>query len=479
MVMFVTTLPIVELASPAMAGDLLILIALLAAIAFVMRRRAGLVCAALTTLAGLAAYVLDQRLYLPLAILLVGVLSRPPDQPRVNRGWAEVGGAFALAGCGFVLYERGRTLSQGAPATPFGNAERLVAVDQAMRLPSEASVRHLFVVHGWLVSAFSFIYSSFFLFTVIAVCAWLLLTNLPLARLYRGARIWSAPPAGERRGWLLGAVPALAIALVVIASGNRSWLGGVAGAAICLTPLVLTRNPTVATRWLEQVWRAMVEVLQQRRAVRNAMLALSCLLGCLLIGQLVAPGFTEYWGYHVAQLIFYISVALVGESMFRRAGGLFGAPTLAFIVAAATFDVFGTTQDFYSTLVVYDKIVHFLGTATFTAVVLDILLACSARRGRTGAPGRLILLGVILGITAGIGWELYEYIGDTVFDSGRVQSRLDTGYDLLFDAFGALLMGTIASLRIWPIAWRAALPERRLAEAHSLIEAGSRDVHAD
>ena len=221
----------------------------------------------------------------------------------------------------------------------------------------------------------------------------------------------------------------------------------------------------------------MGEALRQRSAVRRAILALTGILGFLLVGQVISPGFTHYWGYHVPQVTFYLSVALIGETLCRRAGGLFGAPTLAVVVAVAAADVFGTSADLYSGNDYYDKIVHLLGTAALTAVVLDILLARAALRGSTGSPGHLVVLGVILGIAAGLAWELYEHLGDALFHSDRTLGRVDTAYDILFDVFGALLMGSIVSLRVWPIAWRTPLPERRLIDP--LLDSGSHDAHAD
>jgi hypothetical protein len=218
-----------------------------------------------------------------------------------------------------------------------------------------------------------------------------------------------------------------------------------------------------------------METFQSRRAVRLAVLALSGILAYLLVGQIVAPGFTDHWGYFPPQISFYLAAIIVGETMFRREGGLFGALTLTAVVAAVAADVFGTSDDLYATYAAYDKIVHFLGTAAFTAVMIDILVGLAAR-GRIDRPLRqLLTLGVVLGIGAGIAWEIYEFLGDNVFNSARTGGRIDTSYDILFDTLGALLMGLIAALRIWPVAWRAALPEARLVDPHAYLDTGSPD----
>lgn len=233
--------------------------------------------------------------------------------------------------------------------------------------------------------------------------------------------------------------------------------------------------PNVLVVGVAAVW----ETLARRRALRATIFSLVTLLIYLALGRVLFPGFTDYWGYHIAQLSFYITVALVGEVMYRHEGGLFGAPTLAFAVAVAYADVIGTVADYYSTIMFYDKVVHFLGSAAFTAVVLDIMLARNARKGAPEPASRLIVLGVVLGITAGITWEFYEYIGDVIFNSGRVQSQADTRHDIIFDIFGALLMGTIAALRIWPIEWRMGLPQQHLADAPVPIEHNSPDTRSN
>lgn len=532
------------IATPTSGQDVLQVVLVLVAIVIVMHRRAGPAFALAAVLAAVAAYLLDGRLYLPLAILLAGVLTRPQAHGR-RYGWSRVGGEFAVVGLGFVLYELGRAISEGSAETAQANAGRLLDLQRAMHLPSEASLQQLILPYAWLVALFNFIYSYMFLFVVIAVLFWLFLNNPLTYRLYRDALGWSAmatvaisaavpvaPPrlvarsglvdthvlvgaqhgfinqyaalpslhvgwsvlagamlmraTGDARVRLLGLVPGLVIGATVVVTGNHYWIDGVAGAAICLTPLALVRAPGRTPRpplrlpaGLRSAWHALLETLRLRRAVRLAVLALGGLLGYLLIGQLVAPGFTDHWGYHTAQLCFYLTVALVGEACFRREGGLFGAPTLAVVVAATGADVLGTTDDLYATYVAYDKIVHFFGTAAITAVVLDLLLACAARGRIQRPPDRLVPLGVLLGITAGIAWEVYEFIGDTVFDSARFGGRVDTSYDLLFDTLGALLMGTIAALRIWPLGWRTVLPEERLIKEYPRVEAPAPEPRGD
>jgi hypothetical protein len=41
-------------------------------------------------------------------------------------------------------------------------------------------------------------------------------------------------------------------------------------------------------------------------------------------------------------------------------------------------------------------------------------------------------------VAAGISWEIYEWVGDHVFHTLRVQSPRDTAVDLISDTLGAL-----------------------------------------
>jgi hypothetical protein len=54
-----------------------------------------------------------------------------------------------------------------------------------------------------------------------------------------------------------------------------------------------------------------------------------------------------------------------------------------------------------------------------------------------------VLAAMIFGTAVGIGWEVYEFLGDKVFNSARVQGRWDTLNDIISDFLGALLVVVI------------------------------------
>ena len=62
-------------------------------------------------------------------------------------------------------------------------------------------------------------------------------------------------------------------------------------------------------------------------------------------------------------------------------------------------------------------------------------------------------------------WEVYEYLADVVFHTGRVQGVLDTRYDIVSDTAGAVVAALLVARR------RAAEEERERAPAGELAEA--------
>jgi hypothetical protein len=65
------------------------------------------------------------------------------------------------------------------------------------------------------------------------------------------------------------------------------------------------------------------------------------------------------------------------------------------------------------------------------------------RDGRTWKGADRLVAAVAIGIATGVGWEVYEYLGDNVFHSTRIGGFEDTAYDLIFDSFGAMVAGVL------------------------------------
>jgi hypothetical protein len=297
---------------------------------------------------------------------------------------------------------------------------------------------------------------------------WMVLIGVALALSIRG---W--------RGLAIGAVPPLTMGFVVIATGHHYWVDGTVGAAYALLPLAVLGARALWRRFSAFAWpeaetaawlahqkpehgRLETGLGLLRRHVGSLLLAL--LLSYLLIGRVVSPGFTDFWGYQVTQVSITLLVIYLGESR-RTRPALFTWETRAIVVATTFADSLGTAEDFYANYATYDKITHFGGTAAATAVAAEVI-ALLAKRGKVSwGPWGQVAVAVTFGFFCGVAWEVYEYLADVVFHTGRVQGVLDTRYDIVSDTAGAVVAALLVARR------RAAEEERERAPAGELAEA--------
>jgi uncharacterized membrane protein YjdF len=178
--------------------------------------------------------------------------------------------------------------------------------------------------------------------------------------------------------------------------------------------------------------------LEASAKTRRTALGLFAVLAYLMIGRATEPGFAKLWWYQVVQTTATLCVVLILETVFAREGGL-AWQTHVIVVVTTYADVLGTVEGFYKTLEPYDKIVHFWSGAAFAAGVFEVLRLLDQRGTLVMPPLRRTLLSVAVSFAiAGVAWELYEYLSDAVFDSGRVQSRWDTVHDLICDVCGGV-----------------------------------------
>jgi uncharacterized membrane protein YjdF len=175
-----------------------------------------------------------------------------------------------------------------------------------------------------------------------------------------------------------------------------------------------------------------------------AAIGLASLLLYLLIRQAIQPGFTDYWGFMVAQVAVTLVFVVAMSSVFASEGGLSWYTHL--VVTGNTWaDTLGTAGHLYERHVTYDKITHFLAGVALTAAAADVLRAMNRRGWIRLVLGRQLALAVAVALLANIGWEIYEYVGDVVFQSERHRGALDTAYDFVSDLGGAL----VSALIIW------------------------------
>lgn len=169
---------------------------------------------------------------------------------------------------------------------------------------------------------------------------------------------------------------------------------------------------------------------------------LGVLLLYLLVRQVFDPGFSEYWGYSVVQLIAATGL-IIALSVFLADRGGISLLSQTLIVLTVYADTLGTAEDFYHRFSSYDKIIHTLGSAAVASTVGDVLLALSERNKISWSPKKMMLVAIGIAISVGVLWEVYEYVGDTILNTGRHISATDTEFDLASDTVGGIAGGLI------------------------------------
>jgi hypothetical protein len=255
------------------------------------------------------------------------------------------------------------------------------------------------------------------------------------------------PYAGVRR-WATTLAPALGMELTVIATGNHFWVDGVVGTAISLVPLALLSESvrSMTGRSGRAIGYAFSSTGPAHTRLRVSVLALGGLFVYLGVAQLFDPGFTDFWGYLFFQVGATLLLLVAGELFFAHKGGL--SPLTHGIAIVVSFaDVFGTDGNLYNRIDEYDKLTHFLGTAAIAAGSYDLLRAVASPRGSVRTMADRLYLSMAIAIAAGVAWEVYEYLGDVVFQTTRTQGRWDTLNDVVSDSMGAFTIGWLLWLQ--------------------------------
>jgi hypothetical protein len=267
---------------------------------------------------------------------------------------------------------------------------------------------------------------------------WVALSGLAL---FVGVRHWI------RWVWLV--FPVTLMGFIVMATGHHYLVDGVVGSLLGVVPfLALTyrtavqRSPEGQLRFADTgLGQALVAVSRELDIwprLRFTTYSLSILLAYMIVREIVDPGFTNYWGYMVAQIAISIVAVLVLSVKFRDEGGL-SVVTHGIIVVTTYADTLGTAGHMYDRFVAYDKITHFLGTAAVASAAGDILLALRRRGTISWSPIKIMTVAVTIAIVAALGWEVYEYYGDRLFGTGRHAGAEDTIYDIISDSVGAIV----------------------------------------
>lgn len=199
------------------------------------------------------------------------------------------------------------------------------------------------------------------------------------------------------------------------------------------------RTQSAALPTFGDVLRDIPYVFRASTTARFAMCGLMGVLVYLFVGRLIDPGFTDYWWYQVFQTSLTLVIVALLNAAFADEGGM-AIQTHVVVVGATLADTIGTAGHLYDRWGPYDKLVHFASGAAFAAGAYQALNFLHRRGALDWSIARRGLIAAATSIlTVGVIWELYEYLSDVVFSSGRVQSRADTFGDLIADTLGALL----------------------------------------
>jgi hypothetical protein len=276
--------------------------------------------------------------------------------------------------------------------------------------------------------------------------------------------------------WLVG--PVSGMLFVVMSTGHHYLIDGIVGATISVGPLL-------AILWVDRrlggPYYFSFSVLEPRRLMvyantaareiaevprlRFTVYSLGLLLTYLIVRQFVDPGFTHYWGYMVAQIALSIAVILILSVHYSAQGG-FSLLTHGIIVVTTYADTLGTAGHMYDRYISYDKVTHFLGSAAVASAVGDVLIAKARKGSIDWSPRKMMIMAAGIAVGMGVLWEVYEYVGDRLLDTGRDGGMTDTTYDLISDSAGAIFA---AALLYW---WQFTSPEtlapRQQVAVHSV-----------
>jgi len=187
--------------------------------------------------------------------------------------------------------------------------------------------------------------------------------------------------------------------------------------------------------------------LSTSRSLRWTAAALIGVIVYLLLGQLIDPGFTDYWWYQLVQTSATLATVIALDTLFAAEDGL-AWQTHVIVVLTTVTDTLGTAGHLYDAFGPYDKIVHFWSGAAFSAATYETV-GFLRERGtiQIGRRKQAIIAVTASLLLAGVLWETYEYVSDVVFGSGRVNGRWDTSHDIASDVLGAIF--AVLVLRYW------------------------------
>lgn len=124
------------------------------------------------------------------------------------------------------------------------------------------------------------------------------------------------------------------------------------------------------------------------------------------------------------------------------------------VIVAMTFIAWGTALSLYGRYHFYDTIVHAVTPAFYAPVLYVVLVRLEVLVDPERTTGARQYAGVFvstfaIGMAVGAGYEIFEWLSDTLFGTAYVENADDTGRDLLADALGSLAGATLVT--VWAI----------------------------
>lgn len=453
-----------------------------------------------------SSFLLIGHVAVPAAVALAMLLAA--NRRGVTVRARDFASQFLLLWLGLVAYQVGRIATRSEPTAAYENGRAIIEFEKRVGLYFEPEIQQSVMQAGPITRLVNDVYSFGFLAAVVGSLVYLfccdrrnfrlLRDSLGISALLAVATIASFPAApprllsesgladtviaagrshnftnefaavpslhvgwmaltgwvlarsiGGRWRWPIAVIPGVSMGTVVVATGNHFWVDALVGTAISVGPAVIlawsTSWTTTRVRRLVQEWRPLVLTALSTTKTRVSVVGMLGLLTYLVMGQVVAPGFTAFWGYLVFQMAATLVLLLVFEVVFAREGGV-SWTTLVVAISCGYLDVFGTSGDLYAKIDEYDKITHFMGVAALTSGTYDILRGLHLRGLGPSTVQDRLMASVAFGTAVGVAWEVYEFLGDRVFHSTRVQGRWDTANDLLSDFLGAV---TVVFMLAW------------------------------
>jgi hypothetical protein len=146
-------------------------------------------------------------------------------------------------------------------------------------------------------------------------------------------------------------------------------------------------------------------------------------------------------GWGATQLGIFL-LALLGVVVPRALGvrAALDLATCLFCVVATWSNVF----DLYTTVIGWDKLIHFGLTGVLTALALVIAQRVGFLPSVGGQRLGYVIVATVVGLGLGALWEILEWAGHTFISPGIFVGYVDTIGDLGADGFGGLLTGLAA-----------------------------------